>query len=37
MGLYRIDFEDQIVYNGTTDRFVNLGSTRHQGIESEIF
>ncbi|NWA08623.1 TonB-dependent siderophore receptor [Pseudomonas gingeri] len=37
LGVYRIDFDDQIVYDATTDRFVNLGSTRHQGIESEIF
>jgi Fe(3+) dicitrate transport protein len=36
-GVYRIDFDDQIVYNSTTDRFQNLGSTRHQGIETEIF
>ncbi|MCK1789099.1 TonB-dependent receptor family protein [Pseudomonas violetae] len=35
--LYRIDFDDQISYNATTDRFNNLGSTRHQGFESEIF
>ena len=37
VGLYRIDFDDQIEYNATTDRFVNLGSTRHQGIETELF
>ncbi|WP_439859472.1 TonB-dependent receptor family protein [Pseudomonas sp. MBLB4136] len=36
-GLYRIDFEDQIEYNRSNDRFENLGSTRHQGIESELF
>ena len=35
--LYRIDFDDQIVYNVTTDRFDNLGSTRHQGFETDIF
>ena len=35
--LYRIDFDDQIVYNATTDRFDNLGSTRHQGFETDIF
>lgn len=35
--LYRIDFEDQISYNASTDRFNNLGSTRHQGIETEVF
>ena len=34
---YRIDFDDQIIYNARTDRFDNLGSTRHQGFESEIF
>ena len=34
--LYRIDFDDQIVYNATTDRFDNLGSTRHQGFETDI-
>lgn len=37
MGLYRIDFDDQISYNATTDRFENLGSTRHQGLETEVF
>jgi Fe(3+) dicitrate transport protein len=37
LGLYRIDFDDQIVYNATTDRYVNPGSTRHQGIETEVF
>ncbi|MBV7479096.1 TonB-dependent siderophore receptor [Pseudomonas sp. PDM31] len=36
-GVYRIDFDDQIAYNSTTDRFQNLGSTRHQGIETEVF
>lgn len=36
-GLYRIDFEDQIEYNRSNDRFENLGSTRHQGIETEVF
>lgn len=36
-GLYRIDFDDQIERNISTDRFENLGSTRHQGFESEIF
>lgn len=35
--LYRIDFDDQIVYNATSDRFDNIGSTRHQGFETEIF
>lgn len=37
VGLYRIDFDNQIEYNATTDRYVNLGSTRHQGIETELF
>lgn len=37
LGLYRIDFADQIEYNRSTDRFENLGSTRHQGIETELF
>lgn len=37
LGVYRIDFDDQIVYDATSDRFVNLGSTRHQGIETEVF
>ncbi|AGI23267.1 ferric vibrioferrin receptor [Pseudomonas sp. ATCC 13867] len=36
-GVYRIDFDDQIVYSATTDRFQNIGSTRHQGIETEVF
>ncbi|MGV8918034.1 MAG: TonB-dependent receptor family protein [Pseudomonas sp.] len=35
--LYRIDFDNQILYNATTDRFDNIGSTRHQGFETEIF
>ncbi|HEJ1321510.1 TPA: TonB-dependent siderophore receptor [Pseudomonas aeruginosa] len=34
-GLYRIDFDDQIVF--ANSRFQNLGSTRHQGIETEVF
>jgi Fe(3+) dicitrate transport protein len=37
LGLYRIDFDDQIEYNRSNDRFENLGSTRHQGIEGEVF
>lgn len=37
LGLYRIDFDDQITYNATSDRYVNLGSTRHQGFETELF
>lgn len=36
-GLYRIDFKDQIEYNAKTTRFENLGSTRHQGIETQVF
>jgi Fe(3+) dicitrate transport protein len=35
--LYRINFDDQINYDAASDRFDNLGSTRHQGFESEIF
>lgn len=34
-GLYRIDFDDQIVFSNGS--FKNLGSTRHQGIETEVF
>jgi len=34
-GLYRIDFKDQIVFNNA--RFDNLGETRHQGVETELF
>ena len=34
-GLYRIDFDDQIVFSDGS--FRNLGSTRHQGIETEVF
>ncbi|MCG4451740.1 TonB-dependent siderophore receptor [Pseudomonas sp. MMS21-TM103] len=37
LGLYRIDFDDQIEYNRSNDRFENLGSTRHQGLETEVF
>ncbi|GGO84148.1 ligand-gated channel [Marinobacterium nitratireducens] len=33
--LFRIDYEDQIVHNRTTDRFENVGETRHEGIELE--
>gem|GEM_PF-5796432 len=32
-----VDFGDQIEYNRANDRFDNLGSTRHQGIETEVF
>lgn len=35
LGLYRIDFDDQIEFSAGS--FKNLGSTRHQGIESEVF
>lgn len=31
--LFRIDYEDQIQFNKTADRFENLGETRHEGIE----
>lgn len=31
--LFRIDYEDQIVFNKPADRFENLGETRHQGVE----
>lgn len=30
---FRNDYEDQIQFNQTADRFENLGKTRHQGIE----
>lgn len=30
---FRIDYEDQIQFNRTADRFENLGETRHEGIE----
>lgn len=33
--LFRIDYEDQIQFDKPNDRFVNLGETRHQGIELE--
>jgi len=36
-GLYRIDYDDQISYNSTTDSYDNIGKTRHQGIELEGF
>lgn len=35
--LYRIDFDEQIEFNRTTNRFENIGSTRHQGFETEVF
>ncbi|MBJ7223942.1 MULTISPECIES: TonB-dependent receptor family protein [unclassified Brenneria] len=36
-GLYRIDYKDQISYENTSDRFLNMGKTRHQGVELEGF
>lgn len=33
--LFRIDYEDQIQFDKANDRFVNLGETRHEGIELE--
>ncbi|OIN13513.1 TonB-dependent receptor [Oceanisphaera psychrotolerans] len=33
--LFRIDYEDQIVYNSTALIYENLGETRQQGIELE--
>ena len=35
LGYFRIDFDDQIEFSDGA--FRNLGSTRHQGIESEVF
>lgn len=35
--LYRIDFDDQIEYNSRTTKYENVGKTRHQGFETEIF
>ncbi|WP_226661429.1 TonB-dependent receptor family protein [Microbulbifer aggregans] len=32
---YRIDFEDQLLYNSSLQSFDNIGETRHQGIELE--
>ncbi|GAA0624488.1 TonB-dependent receptor family protein [Halomonas beimenensis] len=31
--VFRIDYEDQIQFDKPSDRFVNLGETRHEGIE----
>lgn len=31
--LFRIDYEDQIQFDKANDRFVNLGETRHSGVE----
>jgi len=36
LGLFRIDYADQIEYSASTANFVNLGETRHQGVESEL-
>ncbi len=36
-GLYRIDYKDQISYDSATDSYLNIGKTRHQGIELEGF
>lgn len=35
VSLYRIDFEDQLLYNSSEQSFDNVGETRHQGIEVE--
>lgn len=35
--LYRIDYNDQISYNSVSDNYLNIGKTRHQGIELEGF
>ncbi|MGH8081189.1 MAG: TonB-dependent receptor family protein [Lysobacter sp.] len=34
-GLYRIDFDDQILLDNTTRTYRNIGKTRHQGVEIE--
>ncbi len=31
--LFRIDYDDQIQFNRSTNRYENLGETRHQGVE----
>ncbi|QKJ87623.1 TonB-dependent receptor [Paramixta manurensis] len=36
-GLYRIDYKDQISYDSVTDSYLNIGRTRHQGVELEGF
>ena len=36
-GLYRIDYKDQISYDSVSDSFLNIGRTRHQGVELEAF
>ncbi|MFT0137351.1 TonB-dependent receptor family protein [Alcanivoracaceae bacterium MT1] len=33
--LFRIDYKDQIQFDKPSDRFVNLGETRHGGVELE--
>ncbi|TNE83952.1 MAG: TonB-dependent siderophore receptor [Gammaproteobacteria bacterium] len=33
--VYRIDFEDQLIYNSTKQSFDNVGETRHRGFELE--
>jgi len=33
--LYRINYEDQIEYDSSTETFKNLGKTRHQGLEMQ--
>ncbi|WP_308561036.1 TonB-dependent siderophore receptor [uncultured Klebsiella sp.] len=35
--IYRIDYKDQISYDSTSDSYLNIGRTRHQGIELEGF
>lgn len=35
VGVYRIDFDDQILFESTTRSFRNIGKTRHQGAEVE--
>lgn len=36
LSLYRIDFEDQLLYNSTLQSFDNVGETQHQGLELEV-
>ncbi|MBK0004463.1 TonB-dependent siderophore receptor [Erwinia sp. S38] len=36
-GLYRIDYKDQISYDSVSDSYLNIGRTRHQGVELEGF
>lgn len=35
VGVYRIDFDNQILFDNTTRTFRNIGKTRHQGAEVE--